>query len=158
MKKLFLFIFCGLLFAASCTKKEPEPPTIASGTTGELTWKLLDNGTLTISGKGTMPDYYLPNSVPWHEYRDKIAGAIIGDGVSKICNFAFWNCNGLKSANIPNSVKSIEDAAFLGCSSLTSVTIPNSVTAIGNFAFYRSSSLTSIAIPNSVTSIGEYAF
>ncbi len=59
---------------------------------------------------------------------------------------------------IPNTVTKINDYAFYNCTSLTSVTIPNSVTSIGDAAFYNCTSLTSITIPNSVTSIGNYAF
>jgi hypothetical protein len=36
-----------------------------SGTTGPLTWKI-NNGTLTISGEGAMPNYNY-NGAPWYE-------------------------------------------------------------------------------------------
>ena len=90
-----------------------------SGTTGPLTWKL-ENGTLTISGTGAMPDY---NSftVPWYKYRSSI-----------------------RQVTIPNSVTSIGNYAFSECSSLTSITIPNSVTSIGNYAFYGCTALVTL--------------
>jgi len=82
----------------------------------------------------------------------------IPNSVTNIGNYVFRNCNGLTSVTIPNSVTSIGYCAFSGCNGLTSVTIGNSVTSIGEFAFLYCSGLTSITIPNSVTSIGGWAF
>ena len=68
----------------------------------------------------------------------------IPDSVTRICNYAFYNCTGLTSVTIGNSVTSIGNSAFYDCSDLTSVTIPNSVTRIDNYAFYGCTSLTEI--------------
>ena len=82
----------------------------------------------------------------------------IPDGVTSIGNSAFSLCSDLTSVVIPDSVTSIGNDAFSWCSDLTSVVIPDSVTSIGNGAFSSCYSLTSITIPDSVTSIGNYAF
>ena len=123
MKKLVILFFCGFLCLISCTKEK----TIASGTTGELSWKLFDNGTLTISGKGAMPNYYYyyyhDGPHPWYRLRDKIARVIIGNDVSNIGSCAFTECRNLASVTIGNSVTSIGASAFWGCTGLTSVTI-----------------------------------
>ena len=146
----------------------------------DFEWTLSEDGTLTISGTGDMPDYG-DNDPLWYNYREKIKKVIIKDGVTSIVDWAFYNCSSLTSVKIPssvtsigvsafsgcsrlisitipNSVKSIGDAAFAGCSRLHYITIPNSVTSIGTEAFEMCSSLTSITIPNSVTSIGKNAF
>lgn len=78
--------------------------------------------------------------------------------VTRIGEYAFYNCSGLTSVNIPNSVTSIGSSAFYGCSGLTSVDIPNSVTSIGRSVFCSCFGLTSVNIPNSVTSIGQDTF
>ncbi len=78
--------------------------------------------------------------------------------LTSIGEYAFEDCTGLTSVEIPNSVTSIGGVAFYGCIGLTSVSIPNSVTSIGSFAFSGCTGLTSIEIPNSVTSIGGVAF
>ena len=64
----------------------------------------------------------------------------------------------LSSVTIGNSVTNIEGYAFYECTSLTSVTIGDSVTEIGICAFDGCTSLTSVTIPDSVTSIEKYAF
>ena len=75
-----------------------------------------------------------------------------------IKNYAFYNCQSIKSVEIGNNVTTIGSAAFDGCSGLSSVTIPNSVTTIGSSAFSSCSGLTSVSIGESVTSIGSSAF
>ena len=128
-----------------------------SGTCGpNLKWHLTNNRVLTISGKGKMYNYSDDNRAPWSG--DYIKRIIIGDGITTIGSYAFYNCSTLTSVTIPNSVTEIGGSAFAGCSALTSVTIPNSVTTIGWTAFEYCSSLTSVTISNSVTEIGASAF
>ena len=83
---------------------------------------------------------------------------ILGNDITSIGNYAFYNSSNLTSITIPESVTSIGSWAFNGCSGLTSITIPESVTSIGESAFRDCSGLTSITIPESVTSIGNYTF
>ena len=83
---------------------------------------------------------------------------IIGDGVTCIGDYAFYNCTNMTNVTIGSGVTSIGDYAFSSCYGLTSVAIPNSVTSIGNLTFSDCSRLTNIEIPNSVTSIGDGTF
>ena len=123
-----------------------------------LTWKLYEDGKLTISGKGAMKDYdYSDNPSPACN-NSNVKKVVIEDGVTSIGNSAFDSCSNLTSITIPDSVSSIGNFVFYGCVSLTSITIPDSVTSIGNFAFNGCVSLTSITIPDGVTSIGNDAF
>ena len=82
----------------------------------------------------------------------------IGDAITSIGNYAFYDCSSLTTCTIGNGVTNIGNYAFYNCISLTSVTIGSGVTTIGDSAFSVCSGLTSIDIPNSVTSIGEEAF
>ena len=126
---------------------------------GNLTWKLYEDGTLTISGTGAMKDYdYYNNPSPASQKKDSVKKVVIEDGVTSIGDSAFSYCSSLTNITIPDSVTSIGDSAFSGCWDLTSITIPDSVTTIGESAFYGCSSLTSITIPDGVTSIGYGAF
>ncbi len=141
---------------------DPTPPSetiVASGTCGDnLTWKLDDEGTLTISGKGAMTEWVNIDSAPWKTYSNTINKVVIQPGVTSIGKNAFSLCTNLESITIPKSVTSIGWSAFQGCSSLKSITIPEGVTSIEWGAFQGCSSLMSITIPESVTSIGEDAF
>ena len=123
-----------------------------------LTWKLYEDGTLTISGTGKMKNYnYSDNQSPLY-INSSVKKVVIEDGVTSIGNDAFSNCSGLISITIPNSVTSIGESVFYYCTSLTTITIPDGVTSIGSSAFRDCTSLTTITIPNSITSIGEAAF
>ena len=162
-----------------------EEPVLDSGTCGDngsnVTWKLTEDGILTISGTGAMIDYGDDKSyrkTPWRDYFIEsvridegvtsiggwafkncvLTSVMIPDSVTSIACGAFSECRSLASVTIPEGVTSIDGYAFSGCSGLTSVTIPNSVTSIDGYAFSGCSGLTSVTIPNSVTSIGEDAF
>ena len=69
---------------------------------------------------------------------------ILPSYITKINQYAFYNCRGLTSVTIPDSVTSIGDKAFCGCTGLTSVTIGNSVTSIRGNAFYGCTGLTTV--------------
>ena len=130
-------------------------------THADITWKLSDDGTLTILGTD-MPDYFDIDAqrgvAPWYREVSKINKIVIENGVTNIGTGAFQSCYNATSVTIPNSVTSIGDAAFMGCSQLTSITVPNSITRIGRQTFRSCMALTSFTIPDNVTSIGENAF
>ena len=138
-------------------ERSQSSDTQHSGTCGpNLTWTLIED-VLIISGSGNMYDFTWDDS-PWYSYRQSITSVAIGNSVTSIGNYAFYQCSGLTSVTIPNSVTSIGERAFQSCSGLTSITIPNSVTSIGDLVFLGCSRLMSVTIPNSVTSIGLGAF
>ena len=102
---------------------------------GNLTWKLYEDGTLTISGTGAMKDYNADDNLSPAYNNSKVKKVVIEDGVTSIGERAFSNCSTLISITIPKSVTSIGKTAFYNCTSLTNITIPNSVTSIGNWRF-----------------------
>ena len=111
---------------------------------------------------------------------DDAVSVIIGNSIIRIGNYAFNQCENLKSITIPNSVTKIDDAAFAwtgieqltipnsverispyiceGCQSLKSITLSNIMTEIHASAFGNCTSLTNVTIPDSVTSIDGAAF
>ena len=134
----------------------------ASGDFGEnnsLHWELNDEGTLTISGNGDMPDYDYYDDVPWYSYTyTDIQTVIIEDGVTGIGEYAFNNCQNLTSVNISNNVMRIGRQAFYLCNALTDITIPENVTIIESETFCKCTNLECVSIPNGVTGISEKAF
>lgn len=125
---------------------------------GILTWTLDDNGTLTISGRGAMPEWTYSSAMPWWSSKNSIKTIIIEDGVTSIGKYAFYECYNVKNVTIPNSVTNISEYAFYYCKNLENILIPSSVTTIQSYAFAHCNSFTSIPIPNSVTSLGGGVF
>ena len=136
--------------------EDEEEPT--SGVTGDCTWELDEEGTLTISGNGSMESYDEYSHRPEWRWGYNVRKVIISNGVTTIGSYAFSGCDNLKSITIPDSVTSIGSRAFSQCTGLTSVTIPDSLTSIESGAFSQCTGLTSVTIPDSVTSIGSSAF
>ena len=146
MKKLiYVGCFAVLLVAAGACKK--------SGKDGDIKWKFKD-GTLTISGKGDIPDYH--STAPWSEYNKSITTIVIENGITSIGMYAFASCESLTSVSIPNTVTKIRGWAFAWCSSLKSVTIPNSVVIMEGNVFYDCISLSSATAPSSLVSAFSY--
>lgn len=82
----------------------------------------------------------------------------IGESVTMIGDYAFWECKGLESITIPDSIVSIGYSAFMGCANLTNVIISNSINTIEARTFYNCTSLKNISIPESVEYIATDAF
>ena len=91
-------------------------------------------------------------------FGSQVTEYVLGEEVTKIGDYAFYNYSGLKSVTIPEGVTSIGERAFRDCIGLTSINIPEAVTSIGSYAFYDCSGLKSVTIPEGVPSIGEYTF
>lgn len=84
----------------------------------------------------------------------------IPKGITKICDYAFVNCDTITNVVIPDSVISIGDSAFNDCSNLKNISIPNSVVNIGEGAFSYCSNLEKVEIPDGIKFIkyGTFAF
>ena len=173
-KTILLMAALGLVALQACKEEDtPAANVVDSGTCGaqgsNLIWTLEGDGTLTISGRGTMEDYEITGlegfgpdedpsdytKAPWADYREYISSVVIQEGVTSIGNRAFGGC-GLTSVTISNTVMSIGKEAFYEAG-LTSINIPPSVTSIGENAF-MSSDLTSVALSEGLTNIGAGAF
>ncbi|MDR0304980.1 MAG: leucine-rich repeat domain-containing protein, partial [Chitinispirillales bacterium] len=84
------------------------------GGVSSVTATLVD-GTLTISGIGNMSNNYFIDNIPWIDQRTSITKIVIGNSVTSIGGYAFYNCSGLTSVTIGNSVTSIGGYAFYNC-------------------------------------------
>lgn len=81
----------------------------------------------------------------------------LGDAITAIGDYAFYNCGNATTLNIPDGVTTIGNNSFAGCSGVTSLVIPESVTSIGNDAFRECTGVETLTLPN-VTTIGNSAF
>lgn len=88
----------------------------------DLTWKMNNNGTLTISGTGAMFDYgFHEYRALWSRHADSIKNVVIEAGVTSIGKDAFVYCDNITSVTIPASVTSIGEGAFRLCNKLSTV-------------------------------------
>ena len=139
-------------------------PNHAYAAPGEYVIKLTVDGTMGFYGSSSYNQFsaillYASGSDSRnYVYRNSVQKIEVGNGVTSICDFAFYYCYSLASITIPNGVTSIGNYAFYYCYSLVSITIPNGVTSIGDSVLYSCYSFVSIIIPNGLTSIGNSAF
>lgn len=83
---------------------------------------------------------------------------VIPDNVTKINNYAFFNCYSLTDVKMSDNVTNIGEGAFYSCISLRNVILSNKITNINKATFFNCKSLINVTIPNGVTSIQERAF
>lgn len=173
------------------TKTESIPvKTSVSGrcySDGDVRWTLTNDGTVTISGTGTLNQL----SADLGEYISKAKHVVVEEGITKV-KLSFIDCKSIQTIRLPASVSDVQVSAFLGCTALTSVTIdpqnpwftsadgaifsknmdtiirypagrsgsyciPDGVKTIASAAF-GGTKLTTVEIPVSVTEIAEYSF
>jgi len=126
-------------------------------------WWKLEDGVLTIKGKGDMPKFQNPTAVTASVSVSVSNVSAPSVGVSPTISslpIVPWHSklSSITSVLIEDSITNIGDGVFYGCKNLTSITIPPSVTNIGAWAFGRCGNLTSITIPEKVFFIGISAF
>jgi hypothetical protein len=157
MKKIILILFFAFLSITIVNSAKAQIIIDQGYCGGNLTWTLLSDSTLTISGNGEMYDFY-PYDSPWFKHLIKITTLVINNGVGSIGQCAFYGCTKLSSVTIGNSVIIIENRAFEYCTDLKHVTIPDSVIYIGSRLFAFCTGLASVIIGTGLTSISRYAF
>lgn len=144
------------------------------------TWK---NGTLTISGTGSVkgnPDHPVyqidangnkietgwygwgfarsEDGTKGYSIRSDTTSIVIEEGVTGLADGVFISFDALTSVSMPSSLRSIGNHAFSDCIALPSVTIPEGVTEIGERAFSSMDNLSFVKIPGTVKTIGKDAF
>ena len=150
---LALVMVLALLPFGAATAEAATSGSCGSG----VTWKL-DNGTLTISGKGAMTDFTDENLPPWLDDSESVTKIVVSSGVTRIGDVAFIMCSNATSVSIASSVTEIGEGAFSYCYGLESITLPGGLKKIGSMAFFGCISVTSMRVPASVTEIGTAAF
>ena len=107
-----------------CLYIQPYPEVSApdsSGTCGDnLTW-IYEDSILTISGTGSMWDYRSNGEdlAPW--YNLAIKSVVIGEGVTSIGEYAFYNYQWLTTVELPSTLSYIDFYAFCNCNALTTI-------------------------------------
>ncbi len=139
----------------------------------EVSTGVLGGKTLTISGKGAMPDFNFPegNLAPWWNYKAlgmltsfgsfKLEGelkkVVIKDGVTNVSNYALFFLPAAEQITLPESVTSINRYGIALCSKLNGISLPKAVTGIGDFGL-AGNNFTSISLPDGLQTLGRGAF
>ncbi len=111
-----------------------------SGQSDKAYWSL-ENGVLTISGKGTVychRDYALNGTVGfspvWNKYNKKIKEVVVEEGITGLQHYCFAWLDNLEKITLPESLETIGANAFRFCPSLKEIYIPKNVSKIGKNA------------------------
>ena len=161
--KRAIIVFFMLCFIVPVTMEAKKKP-FGNG----LFWELSDDGILTISGSGDMPNYKWSvtgrgkwiNKAPWYSDSKKIKKVIVCEGITSIGNTSFSGRGteyNIQEVILPSSLRAIGDDAFRGQRGLNQISFNNGLEQIGNFAFYACG-LKEINLPTTLKLIGEASF
>ena len=121
------------------------------------TWRLTDDGVLTISGKDGIYNYgwYEEDDVyhpaPWaEEGMPAVKKLVVNSGITYIGDSAFEGLDQLTSVSLPDTMEYIGWSAFSDCASLTSIVIPEGIDGLCDFTFARCTSLRSVKLPSTM--------
>ena len=122
------------------SKEVMSASVVASGSAGEnLTWTLDNQGTLIISGTGTIKNCTCQSgnsmcgaTMPWRTMAADIVKVILEEGITTVCQNAFSKCINLEKVIMPSTVTLVgysissgngivfDKGAFTDCEKLTS--------------------------------------
>ena len=134
-----------------------DPVPVTGGSCGDnLTWKLDDSGTLTISGTGAMYDF--EEEAPWLALEPQ--KLVLEEGITHISDSAFYRCTSLTGTlKLPDSLTSVGYSAFCGCKELTgTLVLPKNLTDIGEIAFADCGFTGGLTLPEGLTALSGEAF
>lgn len=171
MKKFLIFLIIIVLVFSILSSSVITSLAVSAGElTATLSWVITDDGVLTITGSGDIPDFSYKYPSPFKD-SEMIKKVVVSEGVTSIGDNVFFGCKNLKTINIPETVTSISPYAFDGCSTIKAIEVNannNKFSAVNGVLFNKSKSkllrfpinkhVTIYEIPDSVIEIGELAF
>ena len=145
MRRITLILVLALLIGAFPAPALGEAASDArSGDFGNgLTWALADDGTLTVSGSGSMP-VSLYNAQPWKDNMGLIRAVVIGEGVTAVSSYAFYRCETLETVTIGPDVEAVGSNAFWLCAALKRATLPAALKRVSEYAFWGCDALETV--------------
>ena len=133
-----------------------DATVIASGISGGITWYIEEASgeqMLYLSGSGAMSNYS-STGMPWYGYRSTIDHIVIGNGITSIGNYAFYNVTSVVDVVIPDSVTSLGDYVFADCTELTNITLDSSaLSTVSTSAFQNCGQVQHVTIGTNVDTL-----
>ena len=98
-------------------------------------WYLNRNGTIEFDGAGDCHDYPV-DEWPLHGlWADEITGLWVGEGVTGLGTYSFYDYRALKKAEFPTTLTSLREGCFRDCVSMTEVYFTGDAPAIAGNTF-----------------------
>ncbi len=149
--------------------------TLDSGICGDnMTWKYDSASyTLTFSGSGDMYYYSSLEDIPWNVYLPTLKKVVIGDNISSVSNYSFYNASKLSSLTMPLSLSAAaDDTTWYNCSNIKTLSLTYGTGYMDDYGYNENESLlysytpwyisrksiTSFSLDENVRYIGDYAF
>ena len=110
---IFAFFPSGRVFAADNS---------GSFQNNAFSWSLDSEGTLTITGNGTINDFANAESIPWFACKDQIKTVVLNGNINSIGKNTFNGCSNLETIKMP-TVYHVGQDAFKDCSALKLVAL-----------------------------------
>ena len=110
-------------------------------------------GTLTISGTGAMRDYDQAGERPWYAWGDDITTVVIGEGVTRIGDYAFQD---FPLTSIQTKKAEAAQTRADGGSEPIPSALPEGLISIGKYAL-SNTHLTNLTLPSSLQRIDKFA-
>lgn len=131
----------------------------------DVQWTLED-GVLTISGMGAMPDYDMHSAnneiemeveSPWFDRRLEIRSIVIGEGITYVGAWAFSACDNLTEITFPSTLVGFGYGA-MGGNSIEQIVFPDHIKFLGEGMMADCQKLKKITIGSGVKTIPYAAF
>lgn len=135
--------------------------SLGKGEFGEgLSWVVSEDGVLTVSGNGAMPDFTADTPAPWFTHADDITSIVVSEGITEVGKRAFNELKKATEVSLPTTLTLIDENAFRYCYALIKVNFAESTTplTIGTNAFNQCKVLPAITIPSNVILLGTSSF
>lgn len=108
MKKSVFIAIILMILLCICAYAE----TVISGTCNDdISYSLDENGVLTVSGQGEIPNYNLTGdwrnqvtTAPWGAFREQVTSVVVDEGITSIGVYAFAGMTSMRSLTLPDSL------------------------------------------------------
>lgn len=162
LKKLIITLFLIILFLFFNNNFSLAANSAQYKANENISVTINDNGILTVSGKGEMPDYN-NKTAPWYSdvvenSKYKVTKIVIENGITKIGKLSFQGFSSVTDITFPNSLTEIGEGAFIECSKLTSFIAPSSLKTIKEGAFAKCTELKTIKLNEGLETLDMYVF
>ena len=125
--------------AAPQPEQTQDAPAVPQGVTGQVNWRLGEDGVLTLSGAGETADYMAEGqrqAAPWDAFAGKIRRISVEYGVTAVGAGAFaGEYPQLTEIVLPDGLERIGEKAFAGCAGVENIALPGTLKEIGPEAF-----------------------